>query len=78
MDYKTIGQPTKIHNLTFYNCDCMDLLKETPDKYYELAIVDPPYGIDVGKMNLGDKKDKLWSKGKEWDNSIPPPHILKN
>ena len=48
MDYKTIGQPTKIHNLTSYNCDCMDLLKETPDKYYELAIVDPPYGIDVG------------------------------
>ena len=29
----------------FYNCDCMDLMKEFPDKYFELAIVDPPYGI---------------------------------
>lgn len=25
------------------NCDCMDLMKEFPDKYFELAIVDPPY-----------------------------------
>ena len=27
-----------------YNCDCMELMKEIPDKYFELAIVDPPYG----------------------------------
>lgn len=27
-----------------YNCDCMDLMKEIPDKYFELAVVDPPYG----------------------------------
>lgn len=29
----------------FYNMDCMDGMKEFPDKYFELAIVDPPYGI---------------------------------
>lgn len=29
----------------FYNMDCMEALKEYPDKYFELAIVDPPYGI---------------------------------
>ncbi len=27
----------------FYNMDCMDGMKEFPDKYFELAIVDPPY-----------------------------------
>lgn len=27
------------------NCDCMELMKEYPDKHFELAIVDPPYGI---------------------------------
>ena len=27
------------------NCDCMDLMKEYPDKHFELAIIDPPYGI---------------------------------
>lgn len=29
-----------------YNIDCMELMKEFPDKYFELAIVDPPYGIN--------------------------------
>lgn len=28
--------------------DCMDGMKQIPDKYFELAIVDPPYGIGVG------------------------------
>ena len=31
----------------FYNMDCMDGMKEFPDKYFDLAIVDPPYG-DAG------------------------------
>ena len=30
--------------------DCMEAMKEIPDKYFELAIVDPPYGIGVGTM----------------------------
>lgn len=30
-----------------YNMDCMEGMKEIPDKYFELAIVDPPYG-DAG------------------------------
>lgn len=28
----------------FYNCDCMELMAQIPDKYFELAIVVPPYG----------------------------------
>lgn len=27
-----------------YNLDCMEVMKNTPDKYFDLAIVDPPYG----------------------------------
>lgn len=30
----------------FYNMDCMEGMKEFPDKFFDLAIVDPPYGID--------------------------------
>lgn len=30
--------------INFYNCDCMTLLKEKPDNYWNLAIIDPPYG----------------------------------
>jgi DNA modification methylase len=32
----------------FYNADCMQGMKEFPDNYFDLAIVDPPYG-GVGK-----------------------------
>lgn len=31
----------------FYNMDCMDGMKEFPDQFFDLAIVDPPYG-DAG------------------------------
>ena len=31
----------------FYNCDCMDGMKQFPDKFFELAICDPPYGIET-------------------------------
>ena len=30
----------------FYNMDCMDGMKLFPDQFFDLAIVDPPYGID--------------------------------
>ncbi len=36
----------------FYNMDCMVGMKEFPDKYFDLAIVDPPYGIaECGSKN---------------------------
>ena len=37
----------------FYNMDCMEGMKQFPDKYFDLAIVDPPYGINVGHMMHG-------------------------
>jgi site-specific DNA-methyltransferase (adenine-specific) len=30
-----------------YNMDCMEGMKDIPDKYFELAIVDPPYGYEI-------------------------------
>lgn len=38
------------------NCDCMDLMRGFPDKHFDLAIVDPPYGIGMsgeGKYKRG-------------------------
>ena len=35
----------------FFNMDCMDYLRELPDNAFELAIVDPPYGINFGEFN---------------------------
>lgn len=54
----------------FYNMDCMEGMKEIPDKYFELAIVDPPYGINAGKMTMGSGKHKF-KKDKSWDEQIP-------
>jgi site-specific DNA-methyltransferase (adenine-specific) len=31
----------------FYNMDCMDGMAQFPDKFFELAIIDPPYGIET-------------------------------
>lgn len=36
----------------FYNMDCMDGMKEFPDKYFDLAIVDPPYGSGGANWSL--------------------------
>ena len=37
----------------FYHMDCMDGMKQFPDKYFDLAVVDPPYGINVGQQSMG-------------------------
>lgn len=52
-------------------CDCMEFMRSVPDKFYELCIVDPPYGLDAGNMTGGAGKNKQWDKGKDWDKQIP-------
>ena len=34
----------------YYNIDCMEGMREFPDNYFELAIVDPPYGDGGGYL----------------------------
>ena len=63
-----------IGKATIHNVDCMELLKATPDKFYDLAIVDPPYGINVSKSGNvgGNKLAKATDYGaKEWDAYSP-------
>ena len=35
-----------------FNCDCMELMAKYPDGYFELAIVDPPWGSELVKIQL--------------------------
>ena len=35
----------------FYQADCMEAMRYFPDGYFDLAIVDPPYGINVTGMH---------------------------
>lgn len=53
-----------------YNMDCVLGMKHYPDKYFDLAICDPPYGIGASEMTMGRGKKK-WNKGKNWDNETP-------
>lgn len=53
-----------------HNIDCIEYMKQFPDKHFELAIVDPPYGIDAGNMTMGSGKHNF-SKGKNWDKAVP-------
>lgn len=58
---------------TVYLMDCVEGMKHYPDKYFDLAIVDPPYGIDASNMNLGNgvgTASRTWTK-KDWDLSVP-------
>lgn len=71
MRYSGFENEKHFDRLSFYNGDCMDLLKQTPDKYYDLCIVDPPYGIGANKMTLGNGKKKIYRGEADWDNSIP-------
>ena len=64
------------------NEDCMELMRRYPDKYFELAIVDPPYGlgIDGQKLNNTNKNPKHNRKAhdfKGWDNVMPNEEYFK-
>lgn len=55
-----------------YNIDCMEYMRMPPDKAFDLAVVDPPYGIRIN-MNAGRRRNAINPKRekKNWDNAIP-------
>lgn len=57
------------------NEDNMELMARYPDNYFDLAIVDPPYGIGMGGGKVGNsKKDYKQFAGE--DSSIPNKHYF--
>ena len=59
----------------FYNMDCMEGMKQIPDKYFDLAIVDPPYGIGA-ENGTGDYSKAVVKSGKKWD--VAPHQVYFN
>ena len=49
--------------IKIYNEDCLQAMRLMSDKQFDLAIVDPPYGIDV--------KTRVFDDGKHWDSNTP-------
>lgn len=67
-----------------YNVDCMEYMRSLPDNFADIALVDPPYGIDLANMNMGAGKSKKASKiqnrkwvAKDWDKSTPDKEYFK-
>lgn len=53
-----------------YNMDCMEYMKSIPDKFFDLAVVDPPYGLDKKSTHgRGKLKDRCLNRGniQKWD-----------
>jgi len=73
--------------INFFNIDCVEFMRSKPDNYYDLAIVDPPYGINVCKMAYTQEENrpckqknstvlrvkKSGYKRGDWDKTPPPP-----
>ena len=59
------------------NADCMDILKELPDKCIDLVLTDPPYGINISN-NIGRRKGDKHSDYKkcDWDNEAPKKEVF--
>lgn len=57
--------------LQITNEDNMLLMARYPDKYFDLAIVDPPYGIDINSECMGGRQTIKPNKEKKWDIETP-------
>lgn len=53
------------------NEDNMELMARYPDNHFELAIVDPEYGIGAEQGYGQSNNKKIHDRGKKWDNKIP-------
>ena len=64
-----------------YNMDCMDGMRRFPDKYFDLAVVDVPYGIGASDYSRGGKRQgnakaasTVYTR-KDWDKETPPEEM---
>tara|TARA_B110000046_G_scaffold98607_1_gene106235 strand:- start:161 stop:763 length:603 start_codon:yes stop_codon:yes gene_type:complete len=58
----------------------MELMSRYEDNHFDLAIVDPPYGIGISgqkENKKGKKSDRKYHKEKDWDNAIPNKEYFK-
>lgn len=68
------------YGINIYNRDCLEAMREMPDKAFDLCIVDPPYGIGMDNQKVRTKPNRpntykrigefQYTSG-GWDFSIP-------
>ena len=68
--WKAMRKAKKKMAIELLNIDCMEYMATQPDNAFDLAIVDPPYGI--GESGGADRRGKSKHTKKDWDNKTPP------
>lgn len=68
---------SEIMNATLLNIDCMEYMAGLPDKSFDLAIVDPPYGIGDALVVGGTWSVKYQKKGVAWDVAPDKSYFLE-
>ncbi len=67
--------------IEYFNEDCVTGMARYPDKYFDLAIVDPPYGIGIDgqklSINKNPKHNRKEHARKEWDSEIPTAEYFR-
>ena len=69
-----IGQTTECAVSEVYMMDCVEGMKHYPDNYFDLAVVDPPYGINITNQSQGKGggvAKKIDYAKKDWDKHAP-------
>lgn len=60
------------------NMDCMEGMKSYPDNFFDLAIVDPPYGLGDDKLTSGGTWAAKYKKGDAaWDIAPDPSYFIE-
>lgn len=54
-----------------FNEDCIAAMKRFPDKYFDLAVVDPPYGLGESVVNSSGRFKRYHNKNGNWDMGVP-------
>lgn len=57
--------------VTLYQGDCMEYMASLKDKEFDLAIVDPPYGLGTAVVNSGGRFKRYHNKNGNWDMATP-------
>ena len=78
---RSVNEPLSV----VFNEDCMEGMKRYPEKYFDLAVVDPPYGIGRdkgfgGSRGFNGRGNPITSRKyqSEWDSTIPPKEYFDN
>lgn len=70
------------NKIKVYNEDCMETMSRYENNYFDLAIVDPPYGLGErlvkggAKGGMGTLRNLADDKVSTWDDEIPPPEYF--